>query len=261
MVVPINIDLRPLIQKFQLSKEDVRPLATAMLNSITKRIESEWLKASNSLHGTRAQYQAGIYIKKVDYNSAIIGLTGWLPNAIEQGISAFDLKIGFEKSNKKIITLRTDKNGNTETGWYLTIPFRHATAGSLGESQAFSGVMPNDISKIARSLGEREHIKKAMLPPSYTQNLGSRPRVVGYDGVVYETYQHKSSIYEGIEKSGKARHRGYVSFRRVSDRSDKNSWIHTGIQARNFLDKAIMNSQLDNIKRSEIDNFLDSLGF
>ena len=261
MVVPINIDLKPLVERFRIEREEVRPLITSMLNSITKRIEMEWIRASNSLQGTRAQYQQGIYVKKVDYNSAIIGLTGWLPNAIEQGISAFDMKIGFEKSNKKVITLRVDKDGNTKTGWYLTIPFRHATPGALGESQAFSGVMPKDIHKLARELSEGEYIKKAMLPPSYTQNLGSRPKVTGHNGVVYETYHHKHSIYEGIQKSQKVNHSGYVSFRRVSDNSDKNSWIHTGIQAHNFLDKAIMNSNLDMVKKKEVDKFLDSLGF
>jgi hypothetical protein len=261
MIVPINIDLRPLIQKFQVDKEDIKPLVTSMLNSITKNIKMEWMRASNSLGGSRAQYQEGIYIKKVDYNSAIVGLTGWLPNAIEQGISAFDMKVGFEKSNKKTITLKVDKDGNTKSGWYLTIPFRHATPGALGESQAFSGVMPDDIYKLAKNLTEGEHIKKAMLPPTYTQNLGSRPKVTGYDNVVYETYQHKGSIYEGIQKSQKAHHGGYISFRRVSDNSDKNSWIHTGIQARNFLEKAITNSNLDTIKRMEIDKFLNSLGF
>ena len=261
MVVPINIDLKPLIQKFQVDREEIRPLVTSMLNNITKRIEMEWFRASNSLHGTRAQYQQGIYVKKVDYNSAIIGLTGVLPNMIEQGCSAFDMKVGFEKSNKKVITLRVDKDGNTKSGWYLTIPFRHGSSGALGESQAFSGVMPTDIHKIAGELSGGEHIKKAMLPPKYTENLGSRPKITGHDGVVYDTYQHKHSIYEGIQKSQKPNHSGYVSFRRVSDNSDKNSWIHTGIQAHNFLDKAIMNANLDMVKRNEIDKFLDSLGF
>jgi len=261
MVVPITIDLKPLIQKFQIDREDIRPFVTSMLNSITKRIETEWLNASRSLHGSRIEYQQGIYIKKVDYNSAIVGLAGWLPNAIEQGISAFDMKIGFQRSNKRVLTLKISKNGKNSSGWYLTIPFRHASAGALGESQVFSNVMPSDIYKIASGLTGGESIKKAMLPPKYTENLGIRPRVTGYDGVVYETYQHKSSIYEGIRRSQKPHHGSYMSFRRVSNNSDKNSWIHTGIQAHNFLEKAIMNSNLEEIKRREIDKFLDSLGF
>lgn len=261
MVVPINIDLKPLIERFRIDKEDIRPLVTSMLNAITQRIESQWKKEANSLGGTRAQYQEGIYVQKLDYNSAIVGLSGWLPNAIEQGISAFDMKIGFEKSNKKMITLKVDKNGNTESGWYLTIPFRQAVAGSLGESQAFSNIMPPSVTKVARNLEIGAYIKESMLPPRYKVERGLRPEVTGRDGKVYETYEHKRSIYEGIQKSGTAQHTGYVSFRRVSNNSDKNSWIHTGIQAHNFFEKAITNAQLSDVRDREVDKFLDSLGF
>lgn len=260
MVIPINIDVKPLIEKFSIDKEHTRPLVTGILNNLLLTIRDEWIQASNVLGGTRAQYQRGIYVEKIDYKSAIIGLTGWLPNAIEQGIGAFDMKVGFSRSSKRVTVMRKDKDGNESEGWYLTIPFRHGSSGIIGESQAFSGVMPDDVHKVAKGLDSNEHIKRAMLPPGYAENLGSRPRIVTEEKV-WETYHHKHSIYEGIQRSDKPHHASYVSFRRVSDNSDENSWIHKGLQARNFFDKAVKNSNIPRLIERERDKFLDSLGF
>lgn len=260
MVAPIYIDISPLVRKFNISKDDRTAFVTSLLNSVVQEIESEWKQESNVLGSTRAEYQKAIYVQNIDYKSSYIGLAGRLPNMIELGASAFDMKVGFEKSSKKVLTFSVDKKGDTKEGWYLTIPFRHAAPSSLGESTAFANKLPKPIHKIAKNLEVGESITKAMLPPNYADVVGSRPTVVTQEQV-YETYTHKSSIYEGVQKSNKPRHSGYVSFRRVSDNSDPNSWIHTGLQPRNFLEKAVSGADLESVKRMEIDNFIESMGF
>jgi len=48
----------------------------------------------------------------------------------------------------------------------------------------------------------------------------------------------------------------YMTFRRVSDKSDENSWIHKGFEAHNFMEKALEESQVDKVFAECRDEFL-----
>jgi hypothetical protein len=81
----------------------------------------------------------------------------------------------------------------------------------------------------------------AQLPTQFQTPL-IRPEVIDRAGKVFQAYKHKSSIYTGMQRKeapDKNKHGQYVTFRRVSDLSDPNAWIHTGITAHNFLDRTI----------------------
>ena len=50
-----------------------------------------------------------------------------------------------------------------------------------------------------------------------------------------------------------------MTFRRVSDKSDPNSWIHPGFDARKFMDKALDQTQIPQVVDMVLDNFLSQL--
>ena len=201
--------------------------------------------ASDSLHATRRTYLNGLGQPQIGRMKGTITLYGQLANMIESGASPFDMKEGFQRSRK----VKRTKSG----GWYLTIPFRFAMAGAIGENSAFSGVLPKDISDFVKTMktsitvpfigtvrrGGR--ISKADLAGS-KHGILWRDKIEGM-GAKGDAYQHKSSIYEGAGKSKKfyeLTSQGKVNtFRRVGSGSDQNSWIHKGLEKRDFFGKAV----------------------
>lgn len=262
MISPISIDLSGLIEEFQLKEAQSEALATALLNQITDNIFYNWSElAKKGLNSTRKQYLQGLNIQNISPTKKSIQLTGEFPNAIESGMSAFDMKNGFLASPKA-------KNG--KLGKYITIPFRFAVSGSIGESEVFAAVMPKKISDIAKTLtpttstvgnvtrGDR--IKFDQIPQQY-QTPNSRASIVNEKGVTtYPQYTHKGSIYEGITKNQKtyenATQNSYVSFRRVSQKSDPMAFIHKGIEAKDFANKAFDKTDIGHIVDSTINEFL-----
>jgi len=173
---------------------------------------------------------------------------------IENGISAFDMKEGFEKSSKKIIT--RDKDG--ALGWYLTIPFTFAQPGSLGQSQKFTGILPQDVARALKSKQKTNPQASLSLSdiPGEFRIPAMRPAVSLLGGDLIPEYTNKTSIYEGIHSVGNGQ---VMSFRRVSNKSDDNSWIHTGITAYNLADKALAVSDIPAVVSDVIDSFLDQI--
>jgi hypothetical protein len=204
------------------------------LDGITNEFERLLIEeAKIELHSTRNIYIEGIYKKKNSLKESEVGLVGQLPNMIELGSDPFDMKDGFSKSSKK----HMKKSGE---GWYLTIPFRYANPAALGESSAFMEVMPTAIHNVMRQgINENPEFQlvKSGIPKQY-QIPTVRQAVTDYKGDFRETYTSKSTKYEGMVKSDMTSHSSYTTFRRVSDLSDPNSWINTGIEARHLADTA-----------------------
>lgn len=242
--------------------------AEAMTNAVYSQIHKE---ANSSLNSTRQIYKRNIGQPEMGRLKGTITLTGQLPNMLEQGASAFDMKRGFSRSRK----VKRRKKG----GWYLTIPFRFASAGAIGESAAFSGgVMPPEIYDIAKDLkasitvpflgtvrqGDRISIDE--LKATKFGVLGVRPTVSSNElsSAQRAAYTHKTPKFAGMGRS-KAFYQltsqgKYQSFRRVSDRSAVNSWIHKGLQARNLFEKGLQNADLGDVVARTIDGYLTSQG-
>lgn len=200
------------------------PLENALRNSVQTSlsiIRDRWQReAQNKLKTTRVNYLLGLDIDAIVYPldpNGFIGkveLKGKLPNMVEKGFSAFDMKIGFGKSSR----VHRTKGG----GWYLTIPFRHTTPNSNG---GFGAPLPKDVYNVAKKLAP-----------------GGRLSVKGNLGRSWTGYQHKSNIYDGLQRIvksyKKATQSQYFTFRRVSNNSDPLSWYHpgfTGVQIANSL--------------------------
>lgn len=259
MILPIQIDTLSLSQEFDLTEADVNNLVEAVTLQATTAIANEWRnQAKSELGQTRRRYSDSIIQGSEGRFTGTITLVGQLPNMIENGASAFDMKDGFSKSSKRTIVKRKDG----EVGWYLTIPFTYARPGALGESEKFSGVLPIDVNKALNEVTAKDpdaSLSASDIPKEYAIPK-IRQEIKLFDGTVKAAYENKSSIYEGLKvqknPSGGSQ---VMSFRRVSDNSDDNSWIHTGIEAKKLADKSLREVRLDELVSDVIDVFLNKL--
>jgi hypothetical protein len=230
MLLPINIDVSEFMGSFSVSDEDIKQFTSDVVSGVASDFHAHWEKAADILGQTRQEYQRSIYIEKIDDFNYVVGLVGWLPNAIEQGHGAFDQKEWFEKSDK----VKYNKDGD----WYLTIPFRQGAEGTIGESSVFTGTMPSEVYAQAKKLKPTESLKASSIPSSVQEPI-PKPRLTIPKSKAFEEYQRKHSIYEGIKRKEDDKGRGtYVSFRRVGENSDDGSWIHPGFEAKNLAEKA-----------------------
>jgi len=164
---------------------------------------------------------------------------------------------GFAKSSK----VKMSKKGN----WYISIPFRWATTGAIGENEIFSGVLPPEIYAILKTKGNNEGIGFKDLAVEFLQKK-TRAETSNNLGKTFDAYVHKSSIYEGIVRSLKtfpsgAQQSTYNSFRTVSALSDPSSWIHKGIKMHNLAQQAIDNTDDDTIVNNVVDRSLSEFVF
>ena len=244
MIAPVLIDLSGTINEFFLDTEETKSLSRYVLDNIGQEYERVWEKEiDNNLHQTRSEYRRGIFVEYPDDYSLIFGMTprrSKLGMMLEEGASSFDIKKGFENSPKK----HYKANG----GWYLTVPFRHATSEAVAESAIFSSIMPQDVYRVAKT--SPKPLSLNQLPSGYRQTNLSKAG-----------YQHKAAIYEGLQrrdisKSEKENRGGYFTFRRVSDKSEENSWQHSGFAALNLMEKALQGARFDYVVDKAIDEFL-----
>ena len=254
-MLPVSIDISDFVSTWSLTMQETELFVYNVLDELGKRYyDALFTKAGQELKQTKSEYQKGIYIENPTEDSIVIGLAGWLPNAIEQGIQPFDMKDGFSKSSKRKPAYRK----NASTGWYITIPFRHGTPGIVAESGIFSNVMPKTVYEVAKKQlkTENDSLKVSDLPAEF-QIKGIRKEVVNnITKQIFPEYTHKSSIYEGMKRSSMEHHGQYVTFRRVSDQSDPNSWIHSGIVAHNLMTKALDTFPIDRIISQIKEDFL-----
>lgn len=250
-----------------LSREDTDRLLTAIVRHATNRIyENWWTIAGNGLTKSRDIYQRSLIVADRGRFEGAVVLLGSLPNMIEEGVGAFDMKVGFSQSPKVKFT----KSG----GWYLTVPFRIGTPGTIGTN--FASVMPQEIYDVAKDLsattsqpgvgvvyGDRLGMKD--IPAKYaTPNIrGAFSDLTNRIANRFGEYEAKSSIYKGMIREEKtyqgATQSQYMTFRRVSFKSNPNSWIHTGIAPHKFAEQAEMATDLDRETEVIINSFLNSL--
>lgn len=265
----IKFDISEVASFFALSKKQANDLLKVALQDVSNAFAFMWREtASRELNSTRDRYIRGIQQPVIFDNVAIIELIGTLPNMIESGATAFDMKKGFQQSSKIKIS--------AQGSWFLTIPFRWATSNALGENEAFSNKMPKEVYDVAKNLSETKSnigskkviygssLKEAQLPKDF-QGKKTRQEIKDAEGkVIYGAYKHKSNIYSGITKTQKTYEKAtqsqYFSFRRVSENSDPLSWIHPGLMAKNFAEKAINSFDIEEVLNNSANIFANNLG-
>jgi len=175
---------------------------------------------------------------------------------IEEGAGPFDQKEGFKKSSKKHIK----KDG----GWYLTIPFSVGNPSSQVTS-GFSSIMPKEIYNVVKkqNISSTTNRSAGLLNtdlPAQFQVPNKRAAIIIPESQSFKEYQHKSSIYKGLfkQKDAITGQSNYGSFRRVSDKSDEDSWIHKGFSAAGLAEKAFnsFESKIPTILEDSMNKYL-----
>lgn len=216
-------EIKEYLEMFDVFKDNSSLIAKEIQNTIHKDIYNNWKKlAMENLHSTRNIYLQGL---SADENG--VHLQGELPNALENGMPAYDMKRGFSLSPKRKIT--------ASGGWYLVVPFRILTPNAVGGGNKFTRTQYN-----AAKAGL--NIPDSVLPKPKT-------REGVYSGSQYfPAYTAKTSSMTGIVSSpatnGKQQ---YNTFRVVSSKSDPASWIHKGTKEYNLGDKALDMTNFDEI--------------
>lgn len=260
MIVPIQIDTSSLVAQFDLGPDAIESLMDNCVKGISADYASKLEEVVlRSLHSTRQIYANAIRVidtgrlmgrVMVDYSNPLV-------KALEEGAGPYDMKIGMLESSKAHI----GKDGKK----YASIPLRWATPTAVAESGVFSNQMPEAVYKEAKKLDSRQSLVMSNTDlPAHYRAIRSRPEITDSEGKKrFEKYVHKSSIYEGITKvtdsvTGQNR---YTSFRRVSEKSDTNAFIHPGFQAGNFTQSALDEFDIARSLEIQIDNELVRLGF
>ena len=244
----IPIDFSEVIAEFGLSAKETASLIEYSMQELAGKFYETWRNtAAQGLRSTREEYVNSLEIGGSG-NVSWVKLNGDLPNMLESGAQGWDMKPYYESN-----AVHTASGG-----WYATIPFRHATSQAIGENSVFSNVMPLAVEKKVKEVNV---LKAGDIPKPYDDKK-TRPQVVT-KSKVFEAYVHKSSIYEGLQRAketySSATQSQYVTFRRVSNNSDADAWIHKGFDAKNFADKALDNFDIGLEIDAATDTFLSQL--
>lgn len=238
-IVPITIDITHLAQQFKISRsqaEDVCDnIAKSMAASYARVLEKE---ANNVLKSTRERYVKNIRVidsGRLEGTVLLDFSKDKLVGMIELGASPFDIKRGLLNGPNARVSRLGKK--------YSTVPFRWATPNALGESNVFSGTMPKAVYKEVKNLPSTGRLIEGKIPSPF--NIPKRREEIKDSAgrTLFKQYQHKTSIFKGIVKTtdivtGQNR---YFSFRRVSENSDEDAFIHPGIPQYNLIQKALSN--------------------
>lgn len=267
--IEIRFDLSDVVSEFNLSDKQISQMSNSVSKALTLEIHRNWVEAAKrDLKSTRSSYIKGLIIAESGLHENTITLTGKLNNMLENGVSAFDMKTGFLKSSKVQYT-KTGKR-------YITIPFRFATPDALGESEAFSGILPQEIYDLVKNFepkqtdlggnsSKSESLKSSDIPSQFQAPKVRNSVINDVLNKTFDSYTHKSSIFEGLQRDSKQYQNGssstYNTFRRVSENSDPMSWIHSGLNQYNLSQQAIDNTDIDLVTDNTVDKVLSEFGF
>ncbi len=214
----------------------VRDLGEECRNEIVRHAMLE-------LHTTADDYIAGL--QPVEYTLGSrgdsfsqtsgfeISLVGALPNMIEKGWDGGDMK-------ETLLSGRNAKVGKNGSR-YNTVPFRHMGPNASGRNGAPMGsaYKASRGETEAEEIGKRVYAAAKKLKQGMSLQAGLAPLLQSH---------HKTDIYAGMIKqqqaytsaSGKVTNQSqYKTFRRVSDNSDPDSWLHPGIKPHHLFDDAV----------------------
>lgn len=259
-MIDLKIDIGNLNVEFNLSKERVDDLLEYTVGEVAVDFARKWETEANNLVKSRDEYKNAIQLESIDQFTKVVFLnpSSWLANAVETGVESFDMKLGLLASPKAKI--------NAEGKKYITIGFRFATAGSIGDNPLFAGVMPKAIQNLVQQ-NENENPEQqansglpfSKIPAQYQIPESSTLRKMMKSEAFTKLEQgtKMTSLYTGIKRNEKGS--GYVMFRRVSENSADDKFIHPGIVARNFGQIAMGNMDIPFTIDVAIDTYLYSL--
>lgn len=193
--------------------------------------------ALERLKSSSRDYVAGLQSPEQGDGVVSITLQGRVPNMVEQGWPGGDMRLW-------MLTGNAVKYG--KSGPYVTVPFRHGTPGTGGRN--VGAAMPAAIAQVAKRLAPTVTRPGVAVGGSggnttvWGQRLHPGMRMGVEAKAILNTKAkdwHTASIYEGMIRKAQPtakglRTSGYMTFRRISLRSDARAWRHPGIQARHL---------------------------
>jgi len=216
-------------------KMDIRYFP-AVINGIqrsTNYVKREWIQLLNNQtekKGWCREYAATIASELRDQ-----GMTGFVyaddknmyVKFVEKGIPRFDMK---NPPNGKGL-LNSPRTRVGKKGRYNIVPFRHGAPGAQHITN-----MPIAVYEKAKNLDRGEIAKRY-------RTIGIGGSIATQGGIVKKRVHSKASrlkgkkgrsIYEGLIKTGSAKHTSYVTFRVISQHST--GWIYPGSKPMNIYD-------------------------
>ena len=196
------------------------------------------------------------------FRFAAITLSGWLANAIEEGWEGGDMVPG-------LLAGRSGRTSSQNNIPIAAVRFRHTQPGTTG---AVGGVMGGleqkrgmnrqqaalvgkAIARAAKQLSANE--SKQGGPARLSQATANAAGARILKGTAPGARQHATSIYAGMRKTVDPAGTQYESFRTVSGRASGGKFLHPGISARRFFDRAL--KRLDGHARMIIAAHVDGL--
>lgn len=205
---------------------------------------ARWIQlAGEKLHTSRRDYINGIQEIELKGLSASVELVGVLPNLIEDGMDPYDMHQTLLGPNVPVGSpgKKQAKGGH----YYRAIPFRHQTAGTIGQGggvpmgAAYEG---HPLVKSAAALGRKVYSTAKKLSPT-TGHPGGPVKYGGRlpAGLAPKLKEkHSTDIYAGMIRQEKvyksATQSTYTTFRTISD-AVPDKWLHPGIEGAHLADE------------------------
>lgn len=210
----------------------------ALLDDLGASARAKWIRlAQTQLATSKRDYIQGIQEVTGEGAERIIALVGWLPNAVENGLAAYDMRetlLGNGKGHES-------KGG----GRYRAIPFRHGTPGTKGGVGAAMGARMGPQGEMSRghqgglSTGAAAALGKSIYGAAKRLRPGQSLNTSGM-GIPKLAPHHATDIFAGMRRERKlyaqATQSQYVTFRTISTKNTT-GWIHPGINARHLANQ------------------------
>jgi hypothetical protein len=135
MSLQIQTDLDVLLPETLLGSltDEVR---AAMALDIATELQSRWRTlAKERLKTALSDYENGIQEAHLEGQAAVVALVGDLPNRLEHGSPAYDMRSTLLGPNVPIVPARSGQRGKHQSkngGYFRSIPFRHQTPSKGG---------------------------------------------------------------------------------------------------------------------------------
>lgn len=232
-------------------------LVRSILLNLAMSAQAKWISLAGKRYRTaRRDYVAGIQAPKVSGQRAVVSLVGVLPNMLEQGVEAFrlhDVLLG--PRVPEVGPGQKGKRKAADGGYYRSIPFRHATPGSIGFAgnplgRAYQGHPEVDD---AGEMGRKVYQAAQRLRPTKGQPYGpvewgerltsGHMKAAGADVPLLKR-QHSVNIYEDMVRQEKTYERAtqaqYMTWRRISVDAEgqprpMGKWLHPGLAPANLV--------------------------
>jgi hypothetical protein len=222
---------------------------------IANAAQGEWVRMAQGRLGTsRDTYIQGL--RQAESFKALgtsdrpvfeIQLVGVMPNNFEYGMESFDMKgvrPGWLGGGKA----KMAKDGST----YVTIPFRHSTGSSprMGYTGKAKAIDDPNLKTMLRKAVREYGLNRMINSSTGTPVQGAVARIPNKAPV--HPYLQGLTRMQKVSTSAKGKKTGsgtLMTFRRMSSKSDPESWIHPGIDGANILPdvERWVNGQLDKV--------------